>query len=61
MDNLKTNECLFVSVDFTKGEDAGVLLVGRQKNGVTEIINFFLEQEAIDIYRKLITVEKTEN
>ena len=30
MDNLKVNECLLVSVDFTKGEDTGVLIVGRQ-------------------------------
>lgn len=61
MDNLKVNECLLVSVDFTKGEDVGILLVGRQKNGVAEIINAFQGQEAIDIYRKLITIKKKEN
>lgn len=31
MDKLEANECLLVSVDFTKGEDIGILIVGRQK------------------------------
>ena len=39
MHNLKVNECLLVSVDFTKNEDTGVLIVGRQKNGKVTIIN----------------------
>lgn len=54
----KVNECLLVSVDFTKGEDIGVLIVGRQNNGKIDIINAFQGQEAADIYRKLITVKK---
>lgn len=58
MHNLKVNECLLVSVDFTKGEDTGVLIVGRQNNGKVDIINAFQGQEAADIYRKLITVKK---
>lgn len=58
MHNLKVNECLLVSVDFTKGEDTGVLIVGRQNNGKVDIINVFQGQEAADIYRKLITVKK---
>lgn len=58
MHNLKVNECLLVSVDFTKGEDTGVLIVGRQNNGKIDIINAFQGQEAADIYRKLITVKK---
>ena len=58
MNNLKVNECLLVSVDFTQGEDTGVLIVGRQKNGKVDIVNVFQGQEAIDIYKKLITVNK---
>lgn len=58
MHNPKVNECLLVSVDFTKGEDIGVLIVGRQNNGKIDIINAFQGQEAADIYRKLITVKK---
>lgn len=57
MNKLEVNECLLVSVDFTKGEDIGILLVGRQKNGVAEVINAFQGQEAVDIYTKLITVK----
>ena len=60
MNNLKVNECLLVSVDFMQGEDTGVLIVGRQKNGKVDVINAFQGQEAIDIYKKLITVNKKE-
>ena len=60
MNNTKVNECLLVSVEFTQGEDAGVLIVGRQKNGKIDIVNAFHGQEAIDIYKKLITVNKKE-
>lgn len=55
MDKLKVNECLLVSVDFTKDEDTGVLIVGRQTNGKVDIVNAFQGQEAADIYCKLIT------
>lgn len=62
MDDLRVNECLLVSVDFTKGEDTGVLIVGRQeKEGKVNIVNAFQGQEAIDIYKKLITVKNKEN
>ena len=60
MNNTKVNECLLVSVELTQGEDAGILIVGRQKNGKVDIVNAFQGQEAIDIYKKLITVNKKE-
>lgn len=60
MDKLKVNECLLVSVDFTKGEDVGILLVGRQKNGKIDIVNAFQGQEAANIYRKLIIIKNKE-
>ena len=60
MDKLKVNECLLVGVDFTKGEDVGILIVGRQKNGKIDIINAFQGQEAANIYRKLITIRNKE-
>lgn len=60
MNNPKVNECLLVSVELTQGEDAGVLIVGRQKNGKVDIVNAFQGQEAIDIYEKLITANKKE-
>lgn len=58
MHNLKVNECLLVGVDFTKNEDTGVLIVGRQKNGEVTIINAFQDKEAFGLYEKLITVKK---
>ena len=60
MNNTKVNECLLVSVEFTQGEDAGILIVGRQKNGKVDIVNAFQGQEAIDIYEKLIAANKKE-
>ena len=62
MNNLKVNECLLVCVDFTKGEDTGILIVGRQeKEGKVNIVNAFQGQEAVDIYKKLITVKNKVN
>jgi hypothetical protein len=61
MNKLKVNESLLVGVDFTNDEDVGVLLVGRRENGTVKIINAFQGQEAIDIYKKLIDVEKKED
>ena len=62
MNNLKVNECLLVSFDFTKGEDTGILIVGRQeKEGKVNIVNAFQGQEAVDIYKKLITVKNKVN
>lgn len=60
MKKLNDNESLLVGVDFTRGEDAGILIVGRQTAGVVNIVNAFQGQEAADIYRKLITVKKGE-
>lgn len=54
---MKINESVIVSVDFTNGEDVGVLIVGRQKNGKVEIINAFQGQEAVELYKKL-TIKK---
>lgn len=58
MSELNVNECLLVSVDFTNSTDSGVLIVGRQKDGKVDIVNAFQGQEAIDIYRKLVTVKR---
>lgn len=55
---IKTGSVI-VSWDFSKGKDIGVLLVGRQKPGRNvEIINAFQGQEAVDIYKKLTTVNE---
>ncbi len=54
----KVNESIIVGVDFTSGEDTGVLIVGRQKDGRVDIINAFEGAEAYELYEKLITVKK---
>ena len=59
---MKVNESLLVGVDFTKGEDVGVLIVGRKGiNQSVDIINAFQGKEAYELYQKLITVNKKEN
>ena len=52
-------DTILVSVDFTHGDDTGVLIVGRkQSNQTAEIVNAFLGKEAEDLYLKLITPVK---
>ena len=61
MENI--NECLLVGVDFTRGKDKGVLIVGRSPHDKpTEIINAFQGEEAYELYKKLITkISKGDN
>lgn len=50
---------VIVSWDFSNDKDVEVLLVGKKKSGKdVEIINAFQGQEAVDIYKKLTTVNK---
>ena len=59
---MNANECLLVSVDFTHGEDVGVMIVGRKKTKVdVEIINAFQGEEALELYKKLITKKEAPN
>ena len=52
---MKVNESLIVGVDFTNGEDVGVLIVGRKRpNQSVNIINAFQGKEAEELYKKLI-------
>ena len=49
---------LIIGFDFSKGEDVGVLIVGRkQLNQSVEIINAFQGKEAEEIYKRLTTVK----
>lgn len=53
---MNVNESLIVGVDFTRGKDVGVLIVGRKKPGNDiEIVNAFQGEEAYQLYSKLIT------
>lgn len=51
---LHINESVVVAVDFSE-KDKGVLIVGRQKKGVMQVINAFEGEEAYALYQKLIT------
>ena len=54
------HESLIIGVSFS-AENTGVLIVGRQKNGVMDIINAFQGEEAVELYKKLTTKKETEN
>lgn len=52
-----TNESFIIGVAFNK--DSKLMIVGRQKNGVMDIVNAFEGEEALELYKKLTT--KNEN
>ena len=61
MKNNVTSDVLLVGLDFSKGEDVGVLIVGRKRpNDSFEIINTFQGEEARWMYNRLITKDKDE-
>ena len=60
MQENKTAECYLVSVDFSHGKDAGIMLVGKQTNGVVDIVNAFQGEDALEIYQKLTTKKEKE-
>lgn len=60
MQEIKTKiDTLLVSIDFTRGEDVGVLLVGRKAPNLNPVIvNAFQGEEARKIYETLVTVKE---
>lgn len=49
------SDALLVSISFSE-KDKGVLVVGRQrKNHSLEIVNAFQGEEALELYKKLVT------
>lgn len=59
MDNNIISDVLLVGLDFSKGEDVGVLIVGRKRpNESVEIINTFQGEEARWMYNRLIAKDK---
>lgn len=53
------NDCILVSVDFSHGKNADVMIVGRKRpNDTAEIINAFQGEEARELYDRLTTVKK---
>lgn len=51
-----TAECILVSYDNSIGHDRSIMIVGRQhKNKPVEILNAFQDEEADELWRKLLT------
>ncbi len=50
---MNRNEAVIISID--ERDDKAVLVVGKQKNGQIHVINAFENEEAIELYDKLIT------
>lgn len=55
---MKNVDSVIVSVDFSHGEDVGVLIVGKQMDGHMEIINAFQGAEAGFLWEKLVGFRK---
>jgi hypothetical protein len=58
---VKSTDSVIVSWDFSRGKDAGILIVGSQKNGRVDIINAYQGKEAYELYRKLTVKKKGAN
>ena len=48
------HESLILGISFSS-KNEGVMIVGRQKNGVLDVINAFAGEEARELYTKLTT------
>ena len=49
-------DTLLIGVNFTRGRDVGVLIVGRKnEKEVVKVVNAFQGEEAWQLYKKLIT------
>lgn len=54
-------DTLLVSIDLTTNGDNAVLIVGRKKqNQAVNVINAFQGEEAVELYNRLVTIEKGE-
>ena len=57
---VETEDCILVGWSFTD-KDHGVLIVGKQNGGKTDIINAFQDEEAKEIYKLLTTRRNKDN
>lgn len=56
----KINDAIIVSIDYNESDRTGVLLVGRKRRGGgIDIINAFSGNEALELYKKLVTIKVT--
>lgn len=60
-ETLNEASSFIIGYDFSRGNDVGVLIVGKRlPNGETKIINAFQGDDAYDMYMRLTTVHKKE-
>ncbi len=52
---MKTRDNFLVGVDFSRGPDVGILIVGKKNGDQVDLINFFQGDEAYNLYKKLVT------
>lgn len=51
---MKTAGSFIVSFDFSRGNDVGLMIVGKKMpNNSIEIVNVFKDEEAMELYEKL--------
>ena len=54
-------DSLIISIDDTHGRENAVLIVGRKRfNESVDIVNAFQGEEALDLYKRLITQKQIE-
>ena len=54
-ERMTTQDTLLISIDFSNGEDLGVLVIGRKMpNDSVKIVNAFQGEEARKLYETLI-------
>lgn len=54
----KKAESVIVAMDFSRGVDTGVVIVGKQMDGHMEIINAFQGKDAEELWEKLVGFRK---
>lgn len=51
------NDCLIVGVDFSTNDDTDMLIIMRRKGEKAYVVNLLKDEEALEIYNKLIGVK----
>lgn len=56
------SEALLISIDYDESQNHGILIVGRRRHGGRiEIVNTFCGNEALELYKKLVSAKEDNN
>lgn len=59
---MKLTDSLLIAIDFSENKDNTVMIIGRKPVGKpVDIINAFQDDEAIELWNKLITKKEKKN